>query len=89
MRRILEARRICWPDFDRVCAQGGCSYCRDESYRPFRVCLVRARELGLEREFLWSWENLPSGAALKQFVFNADGTATVGNRVIELEAQSV
>lgn len=27
-------RKICWPDFDYVCLEGGCGYCQDDD-RPW------------------------------------------------------
>ena len=33
----ITARRICWPQFDRVCLIGGCIYCNDHPYRTLTV----------------------------------------------------
>lgn len=28
-------RRICWPDPDAVCLEGGCGYCRDADFHTY------------------------------------------------------
>lgn len=41
-------RRICWPEFDTVCLEGGCGYCGDHPYRTeaqIRARLATARQL--------------------------------------------
>jgi hypothetical protein len=37
-------RRICWPDFDEVCLQGGCLYCNDSKFVDVEVILRKVRE---------------------------------------------
>lgn len=32
MKKIIK-RRICWPNPDAVCLEGGCIYCRDEAFQ--------------------------------------------------------
>lgn len=52
----MEQRRICWPNPDAVCLQGGCLYC---DYYPFRdVDTIRryADRRGLLKDFLWGQE---------------------------------
>lgn len=29
----IEQRRICWPDPDATCLEGGCIYCNDHPFR--------------------------------------------------------
>ena len=33
MSVTVEQRRICWPDFDCTCLEGGCGYCNDNRFR--------------------------------------------------------
>lgn len=33
-------RRICWPEFDLVCLEGGCGYCGDHPYRTEKAILA-------------------------------------------------
>lgn len=40
-------RRICWPEFDIVCLEGGCGYCGDH---PFRTETAIRLKLTTERE---------------------------------------
>lgn len=30
-------RRICWPNPDSVCLEGGCSYCNKEEFQTYTV----------------------------------------------------
>jgi hypothetical protein len=30
---VVEQRRICWPDFDNTCLEGGCQYCNGNPFR--------------------------------------------------------
>jgi hypothetical protein len=30
---MAQERRICWPDFDATCLEGGCVYCNDNPFR--------------------------------------------------------
>ena len=41
-------RRICWPLFDKVCLEGGCSYCNDHPFRKvstIRNAIRRSRSI--------------------------------------------
>lgn len=33
MSKAVEQRRICWPDFDATCLEGGCHYCNGNRFR--------------------------------------------------------
>lgn len=33
MTLVDEQRRICWPDFDCTCLEGGCGYCNEHPFR--------------------------------------------------------
>lgn len=33
MTQTVEQRRICWPDFDCTCLEGGCGYCNSHPFR--------------------------------------------------------
>ena len=38
--RLVERRRICWPNPDATCLHGGCGYCNDAPFRD--VATIRA-----------------------------------------------
>lgn len=48
-------RRICWPNFDKVCLQGGCSYCSDNELRTVASIRKAADARGLLADF---WEGI-------------------------------
>jgi hypothetical protein len=35
--KAMVRRRICWPQFDVVCLQGGCSYCNENRMRSLNT----------------------------------------------------
>lgn len=41
-----DTRRICWPNPDATCLEGGCGYCRDHRPRSVRTIRRYAREVG-------------------------------------------
>jgi hypothetical protein len=30
--KVITERKICWPEFDAVCLEGGCGYCNDGDF---------------------------------------------------------
>jgi hypothetical protein len=54
-------RRICWPNPDTVCLEGGCSYCNENPFRGLAVIRrwidaqnkppVKAWRFGLDNDF--------------------------------------
>lgn len=44
-------RRICWPDFDKVCLEGGCLYCEDNPIRDHDMIMRAAEKRGLLAAF--------------------------------------
>ncbi len=66
----IEQRRICWPQFDATCLEGGCLYCNDHPFKNIstiqRAVLQgqgQARNRGngapanLETAFFWGLGN--------------------------------
>jgi hypothetical protein len=43
---LVEQRRICWPEFDATCLEGGCGYCNDNPYRSMRSIERKAKKMG-------------------------------------------
>lgn len=43
-------RRICWPEFDVVCLQGGCLWCNDNEFRTITTIREAIPE---DRDDLW------------------------------------
>lgn len=43
MRQMVR-RRICWPDPDAVCLQGGCTYCNDSRMRSLNAIRAYAEQ---------------------------------------------
>lgn len=67
----VEQRRICWPDFDRTCLEGGCGYCNKNPFRnvtSIERAVKRGKGLGaiadLQRAFDYglkhNWHNAES-----------------------------
>lgn len=42
----VKQRRICWPDPDATCLEGGCLYCEDHPFRNFGTITAWARKAG-------------------------------------------
>ncbi|QOP65418.1 hypothetical protein SEA_ROYALG_87 [Gordonia phage RoyalG] len=42
----IVARRICWPNPDAVCLEGGCGYCNMSPYRDIEEIEAYARAAG-------------------------------------------
>ena len=40
-------RRICWPDPDATCLEGGCIYCDDHPWRNYTTIEAYARRAGV------------------------------------------
>lgn len=53
----IKKRRICWPNPDAVCLQGGCSYCNDEEYQPLYIIWKCAQTNNLEEDYKIGREN--------------------------------
>lgn len=56
-------RRICWPDPDATCLEGGCGWCNDHRFRSFAVISRYVRQAGMlpnrglgEQEAVTAWE---------------------------------
>lgn len=43
----LTERRICWPDFDATCLEGGCLHCDGHPFRPIAVIKEKAEAMGM------------------------------------------
>lgn len=70
---MAQERRICWPQFDATCLEGGCIYCNDNPYRAVELISRKVHGLaakdktvlnrgnGLERDpieaFQYGWMN--------------------------------
>lgn len=46
MERQVEQRRICWPNPDLTCLEGGCGYCNTYRFRDV-ASILRAVKRGL------------------------------------------
>jgi hypothetical protein len=46
----VSQRRICWPDPDWCCLEGGCGYCNDGPFKNVGQIARYAREVGV-REY--------------------------------------
>lgn len=46
MTVTIWQRRICWPDFDATCLEGGCGYCNTNRFRDV-AAIERAVKRGL------------------------------------------
>lgn len=44
--RRAPRRRICWPEFDATCLEGGCIHCDDHPYRSMTTIERAARAMG-------------------------------------------
>lgn len=44
---MITKRRICWPNPDATCLEGGCSYCNDYPYRGTSVIRRYAENAGV------------------------------------------
>jgi hypothetical protein len=53
----VRRRRICWPNPDAVCLQGGCSYCNDYDFRPLAEVFRYARRTGQTSDYWLGWDN--------------------------------
>ncbi|AMS02379.1 hypothetical protein SEA_EXIGUO_84 [Gordonia phage Exiguo] len=42
----IVARRICWPNPDATCLEGGCGYCNFEKFRALSTIEAYARKAG-------------------------------------------
>ena len=56
---MATMRRICWPNPDSVCLEGGCIYCNDKPFRTYveiqdyaeKVNLISSYNYGLSRNW--------------------------------------
>lgn len=49
-----DERKICWPDPDRVCLEGGCGYCRmDGDWKKISTVENYSKRAGLHDHFIW------------------------------------
>jgi hypothetical protein len=53
----VTSRRICWPDPDAVCLQGGCSYCNEGDFQTLRTIYRYARDHDMLRDYNIGWDN--------------------------------
>jgi hypothetical protein len=44
----VEQRRICWPDPDWCCLEGGCGYCNDGPFKNIGAIANYARKAGVK-----------------------------------------
>lgn len=55
-------RKICWPDPDGVCMEGGCTYCNDGRFILIETIKKIARRKGMIEEFNYggkdNWPNV-------------------------------
>ena len=61
--RLVWRRRICWPNPDATCLEGGCMYCENGRFRDLAAIEKYARGAGVipnrgrgEQEALRAWE---------------------------------
>lgn len=47
----MTERRICWPNPDAVCLQGGCGYCNEKPFQPLDKILRYAQRHGLPESY--------------------------------------
>lgn len=52
-----DSRRICWPNPDSVCLQGGCGYCNDGDFQTLETIYGYARTNELLRDYRIGWDN--------------------------------
>ncbi len=71
---VISRRRICWPDPDATCLEGGCGYCNLNRFRSLRTIEKYARKAGIlpnrglgEKEASEAFR-----IGLKNHFFNAD-----------------
>lgn len=50
-------RRICWPNPDKICLQGGCIYCDDHPFKGEVAIRSYAYSKGWQADFQYGWEN--------------------------------
>jgi hypothetical protein len=43
----ITKRRICWPDPDATCLEGGCTYCDENPFRSLREIRLYAETAGV------------------------------------------
>lgn len=43
----MKYRRICWPNPDATCLEGGCSYCNDNIFRSIFIIRKYAENIGI------------------------------------------
>lgn len=60
-----EQRRICWPNPDGVCLEGGCGYCNYERFRDVKsIRKYVDKHPELEKDFIYGmqrgWNNAKS-----------------------------
>ena len=53
----ISKRRICWPEPDKVCLQGGCMYCNMGRFRSLGTISKYARDHGLQDDYLYGLEH--------------------------------
>jgi hypothetical protein len=46
---MQQARRICWPNPDATCLEGGCGYCNDNPFRALTIIRAYAESAGQVR----------------------------------------
>ena len=44
--RVITHRKICWPDPDATCLNGGCGWCNEYPYRSMRTIMRFAKQAG-------------------------------------------
>lgn len=59
-----QERRICWPNPDEVCLEGGCMYCNDNPFKLVDDIEVYAEARDLMDSFIYggsrNWNNAES-----------------------------
>lgn len=57
-------RRICWPNPDEVCIEGGCIYCNDKPFKSVEEIEIYAEARYMLDSFRWAqtrnWNNAES-----------------------------
>ena len=46
-RRVIVKRRICWPNPDATCLEGGCSYCNGHDFQTVAAIRRYAESAGV------------------------------------------
>lgn len=46
---MITKRRICWPNPDATCLEGGCGFCNAGAWKPISIIETYAKQAGIVR----------------------------------------